>query len=271
MRINIMHHEYLDSRFLFPNPLLPLGDFLRKFSEQSLFPVAIRSLDKGQHTEDMKVIMHNKPSGELRGFKEGGMVGMTFIEILDSLNMSAQDKEAEIEAVEKNDQEAIANNTQSTHTQITLDAQGFIRIFQRIVTPLSGYKNKPIAISTTSLELTQYTNLLHLFQYYKKYYSHDDSKLPKSLEKFSHYLKLDDYFKDPLNSGEMTALLAMVSDSRHKQAAEFITAFSQKPCAARTVSTYVSLIRGKLKSNIDIHMVLRSLRDHHQLPSYLAE
>ncbi len=223
-----MHHEYLDSRFLFPTPLLPLGDFLMKFSEQSLFPVAIRSVDKGYHIQDMKVIMHNKPSGELRGFKEGGMMGLTIPDILESSGIEEKARELEIAEIEKNDQEAIRKNLQSTHSQITIDAEGFIRIFQRIVTPLTGYNSKPIAISTTSLEVTQYTNLLHLFQCYKKYYYQQEAQFVKALDKFSHYLNLGNYFSEMLNHTEMMVLLAMVSDARHKQAAELITAFQGK-------------------------------------------
>jgi hypothetical protein len=266
-----MLHEHLDSRFLFPNPLLPLGDFLMKFSEQSLFPLGVRTLENSNRIRDMKVIMHNKTSGELRGFKEGAQVGMTIPEILATLPIDAEAREAEIQAIEKNDEEAIRNNCQSTHNQVTLDAQGFIRVFQRIVTPLAGYNGKVIALSTTSLELTQYTNLLHLLELYKRYYQHHEARELQAIKKFSAYLKLESYFLHTLTLGEITALLAMAADTRHKQAAELIATFHKKSCTPKTISTYTSLIREKLKPDIDIHSVLRSLRDYYQLQPMLFQ
>jgi hypothetical protein len=119
------------------------------------------------------------------------------------------------------------------------------------------------------LEITQYTNLLHLFQCYKKYYDQGEVQFTTALNKFSHYLNLKEYFSEMLNHTEMMVLLAMVSDARHKQAAELITVFQDKPCPVRTVSTYVSLIKNKLKTNIDIHMILRDLRNLYQLKPYL--
>lgn len=260
-----MKNEQLDSRFLFPNPLLPLGEFLMKFSEQSLFPVSVRSLEQGHRLQDMKIIMHNDASAEVRGFKNNSMVDMTIPEILDTLNLEPYLKEEEMKAIEENDRTAIENNLQNTHIQVTLDKIGFVRIFQRIVTPLSGYNRKPIAISTTSLELTQYVNLLHLLHLYKSHYSRVDLKYSDALTKFSNYLKLEHYFVELLSFGEITTLLAMVSDARHKQTADLISTFNQKSCTPKTVATYVSTIREKLKPSFSIHEVLKNLRNHHQL------
>jgi hypothetical protein len=264
-----MLNEHLDSRFLFPTPLLPLGDFLMKFSEQSLFAVAVRSIENGRRIRDMKIIMHNKPSGDIRGFKEGAQVGMTFPEVLAGVPMDEKMKEAEMQKVEENDQNATQNNTQSTHNQVTLDYHGFVRVFQRIVTPLAGYHGKMIALSTISLELTQYINLLHLFTLYQLYYQHHENKELQSIAKFSEYLKLDHYFTSALKLGEITTLLAMATDNRHKKAALLITTFLKKPCTAKTIATYTSLIREKLKPGVDMYMVLRSLRDAYQLQHLL--
>jgi|GEM_PF-3494965 len=259
-----MHHEYLDSRFLFPNSLLPLGDFLLKFSSQSLFPVSIRGLEKSNSIHDMKIIMHNQASGDVRGSKKG-KINKTIPEVLDTLSMDQKAKVAELEASDHNDRIAIESNQQSTHTQVTLDEKGFVRIFQRIVTPLAGYNSKPIAISTTSLELTQYTNLLHLFQIYKQYYTHSDSKNIQALQKIIQYFHLDNFFNDTLTCSEMMTLLAMVSDARHKQAAELLSLINKKTYSSRTVSTNVGFIREKLKPHMDIHLVLCHLRNHSQV------
>lgn len=260
-----MQNEYLDSRFLFPNPLLPLGDFLLKFSNQSLFPVSIRGLEKSNSVNDMKIIMYNKASGDVRGFTEHSKIDKTIPEVLDTLPMDQNAKEAELKAIDQNDRIAIETNQQSTHTQVTLDAQGFVRIFQRIVTPLAGYNSKPIAVSTTSLELTQYSNLLHLFQIYKKYYAHNEGKNIQAIQKFIQYLQLDHFFTDALTYCEMMTLLAMVSDARHKQAAELLSIVNRKPYTPRTVSTNVGFIRDKLKPHIDLYIVLCHLRNHYQL------
>lgn len=252
-----------------PNhPLTCLGDFLLKFSEKSDFPVSVRSIEKGHATRDMKILLHNKASVQARGFKEGGKVGMTIPEVLDHIGLNECAKAEELERTEKNDQEAIINNCQSTQTQITLGAEGFIRVFQRIVTPLGG--NKPVAISTVSLELTQFLNLFFLLQLYKKYYKNEDNiRSPKALKKFLQYLKFDKLFIEELSEMELITLLAMVRDPRHKQAAKLVTTFKQKPYSSRTVSTYVDLIKDKLKPHIDLSRVLSSLRDYHQLqPTY---
>lgn len=266
-----MLHEYLDSRFLFPNPLLPLGDFLMKFSEQSLFPVAVRSLENNGNVNNMKIIMQSSACGEVRGFNPNTMAGMTMPEILDTLSIEPKEKEAELKAIDENDQVAIQNNCQNAHNQVTLDAKGFIRIFQRIVTPLAGYNGKIVALSTTSLELTQYTNLLYLLELYKRYYPVHEGKESQAIEKFSAYLKLNTYFTSELTLSELTALLAMATDARHKQAAILIASFLKKPCTPKTISTYASLLKDKLKDGIDLHAVFRSLRDYYQLQPMLFQ
>ena len=211
----------------------------------------------------------NKTSAQTRGFKEGGKIGMTIPDVLDHIGLNESAKAEELEKTEKNDQEAIINNCQSTHTQIMLGAKGFICVFQRIVTPLRG-KNKPIALSTVSLELTKFLNLFFLLKLYKKYYKNGDTiRNPEALKKFLQYLKFDKLFVEALSEMELIILLAMVRDSRHKQAAELVTTFKQKPCSSRTISTYVDLIKGKLKPHIDLNMVLSNLRDYYQLqPAY---
>jgi hypothetical protein len=265
---HIIHNSFdnlcWDSRFLFPNPLLSLGEFLVKLSENAPFPVAVRSLDQGCDFNHRKIIMHNKASAEVRGFKEGGQLGLSIPEILDTLTIPFAMKAAELRQIEQNDHEVLKHNHQQSHIQTTLDSEGYVRLYQRIVTPVSGYKSQPVALTSISLELTHDINLLQLFKVYKQYYGPTNLKVFEGIKKCFYYLKLDQYFINLLNYGEMVALLAMVSDARHKEAAELISQFNNKPCTLRNMATYVSLIKEKLKEGIDLYSVLRNLRDHYQ-------
>ncbi len=272
MRDPHVTHPYLndqswDSRFLFPNPLLALGEFLVKFSENATFPVSVRSLDQDAHLNHMPIIMHNKASAEVRGFKEAGKVGMTIPDVLDTLLIEPTMKAAELKQMAQTDSEVLAHNHQQSNIQTTLDKQGHVRIYQRIVTPVSGYKSQAVAIASFSLEVTHNMNLLQLLGLYKQYYNQNRFKLFEGIKKYFYYLNLEHYFSHLLNDKEMSALLAMVSDSRHKEAAALITQFNRQMCTPRNMASYVSLLKEKLKEGSDLYAVLHHLREQYQLTS----
>lgn len=244
-----MSHEILDNHFYKPSPLSALGEFLAKLSEAD-FPVAVKEIDKQYDVSTQKILMHNTASAELRGYQEAGMVGMTIADILESLDLKPEEKAKELEIIYQNDRIAIENNAQNTHTQTTLDAKGFIRIYQRIVTPVAGKLNQSIALCTISIEVTPYTNLLYLFKNYKKYYE----KKSKAIEKCFHYLKLDQYFSIPLNCRELSTLLAMEQADQYKHIAPLLN------LSPTTIASYVDAIKSKLKDSITLSMVLNELR-----------
>jgi hypothetical protein len=255
--MNMVDNNSLTAELLFPNQLSYLGSFLVKFSEQIPHPVSIKSLENGCSIQDMKVIMHNKASATARGFNAGGMIGMTIPEILDNTNnglpLDLKMKEIELQQIKKNDQEAI-NNDQSTCTQIVSDGQGCIRMYQRISTILNGYKGKPIALATICLEITNYINLFDLLKLYKKYYGNKT----KAVEQFSLHFNLQAYFSKTLCHEELRTLLKMIEDPRHKQVAQTLD------ISCNTVASYLSSIKNKLRANIDIYMVLCSLRNYYK-------
>ena len=242
-----MEAHAVDSRFLFPNPLTCLGEFLIKFSERSLFPVAVRNVDR-ENINNVKIILNNKASADFWELTPHGMAEMPIVELYERL--PARDRTVHLNQVKETDQEALENQYQITRTQTTSDASGFVRIFQRISTPLFGSGSKPIAVSTFSLELTQHTSLLYLLELYKKYYN----KKPAA-EKIQQYLALDQYFVEALTCSELSTLLALEQVGRVKKVSELMEC---KPC---TVNSHIEEIKNKLKANIDLFMVVNTLRN----------
>jgi hypothetical protein len=244
-----MTNEYLDGRFLFPNPLSALGDFLVRFSENAVYPVLVKNIDRFNDLSTQKIIMHNKASAEFWGFKEKAMEGLVAIDLDERL--PALDREAHRKRVQDTNQIVLDSGTQNTQTQIIQDYNGFVRIYQRSVTPITGQvPNRTIAVCIVSMEITNQANLLYLWNVYKTYYE----KKPLAIQKLSNYLKLNRYFAEVLNCGELSTLLAMTQVERHKQVAEILH------LSHKTVDSYVDAIKYKLKSNITLLMVLNELR-----------
>lgn len=251
--MQIINQQPSFNSHLLTGQLSCLGEFLVKFTEESPHPVSIRSFERGNTTKDMKVIMHNTHASELRGFTPGGMVGMTLPEILETLHIEKAQREVEIKQAEKNELDAIHKNSHSSCTQTTIDAIGFIRIFNRTVTTLSGKRGMPIALAIISQEITPYANLNALLSTYRLYHGTKH----KAIECFSRYFRLNQYLNHALCYEELRTLLAMVVDPRHKKVAQSLA------ISSKTVSGYLTAIKNKLKPNIDIYMILSNLRSHY--------
>jgi Bacterial regulatory proteins, luxR family len=244
--------EDLDSRFLFPTCLSPLGDYLSKFCEQSPFSVAIRSVDQGNDIKDKKLIMHNKACRQFWGLSEREIDHIACLDLYNQHNYL--NKNEHIAFVQTGDQAAIENTYQAIQAQTVIDnGEGFIRIYKRISTPILS--KKVIAICTFSLELTQQANLFYLLQQYMHYYD----KKAQAIEKFSHYLHLDHYFTYLPNCGELKVLLAMEQGAyRYKTIAESLH------LSDKTVNAHIDAMKDKLKANITLPIVLNMLRTSRQ-------
>lgn len=247
-----MKNISVDNKILFPNHLNALGEFLVKFSETSLFPVVVRNITSNNDLTKQKILLHNEASAEFWGMNDKGMEGVFVLDLYSRL--APMDRDVHIQRVRQTNQQVLDTHTQTTQVQVILDHQGFVRIYQRVVTPVLGKLNKIIAISALSMEITQYTNLLYLFKLYKQYYR----KKTQAIARFSVYLELENYFMDALSGGELSVLLAMVQVKKHKQIAELLN------IAPKTVDNYLDVIKYKLKAHATLFDILNNLRDSRQ-------
>lgn len=231
------------------------ADFLLRFSEHFPYAITVKNIQEGQRIQDMKIVLYNAEAARFYGLESEGMENKTAPEVLEYVDLP--DREGELKRIEKTEQEAIANNHQSIYTQILLDINGFIRIRQKITTPVCGKRNSPIAIASIFRELTPYVSLPYLLRLYKKFYRGHKST---AVEKLSNHLKLKKFFIETLTYMELFTLLAMTKDARHKSVALLLENFRQKPILSTTISSYVDTMKDKLKPNIDLHMVLSNLR-----------
>ena len=247
---DVMQSELTHIQYTLPKQLTSLGEFLATFSENSTFPVAIKEIHSLDDLSKGKILMHNRASAELRGFQDTGMVGMTIPDILEARVPSEEARNKELKEIEENDREVIEKMVQHTHNQITLDSRGFVRIYQRIVTPVFGPSKSATALCTISMEITPYTNLLYLMTLYRTYYE----KKNVAIETMFQHLQLNQYFISPLNCRELATLLAMAQAEKHRQVATLLQ------LSIKTVYGYVDALRYKLKSGMTLEMVLNALR-----------
>jgi predicted DNA-binding protein (UPF0251 family) len=242
-----MQQEKIDRSPFFANQHVYLGKFLEKMGESDIFSVCIKDIENHQ------VRLHNACCGKFWGFSEGAMEGMTARAILTGVP-NFVNVENELANIEKHEKTAIQNRRQSIFTQVLLSYDGFVQIRQSSITPLNGISNRLIGTAGIGLDLTRYTNPLHLLDYYRYYYP----KRVEAVTKFSTYFQLDTYFYRLLSYEELRALLSMGRDYRHKQIAENLKV------SPKTVANYLSSIRDKLRPPFEIHTVLRALRSQQQ-------
>lgn len=247
-----MENQFLDSRFLFPNPLTCLGDFLLKFSEKLPFPLVVKEKDT------RKILSYNKASAKIFGLEKEGLEGLTSRDILSKVPRFGDLLDEEVKRIEASEQAAIEDTYQNTYLQTILIPNGSVLIRKMIITPMFGIRGQPIAIAIFCHDLTPHVNLLYLFElYFKKFYK---DKKSQAVEQFSKYLKLESYFDSLLTCMETLTLLAMEKDARHKQVAYLLTHFRSKSISLITIANYINAIKSKLKPNIELPMVLSYLR-----------
>lgn len=247
-----MENHLFSIQSLFSKKLTYIVDFFEKFTENSLFTVSMKDI------KTRKICLSNKKCAEVWGLGEVGLVGMSSRDCLEQVT-GFVDRENVLKRFEAEEATAISNNCTQTKTIAILDYDGFVRIRQHLTIPVCGIRNQLVAITAICTDLTSHTNFLHLFKLYQKYYVKS-----KAIAQLSKYLKLDNYFQFKLTAMELSTLLAMVEDPRHKQVAHLLTDFRQRPITSTTISNYVDSMKDKLKINIDIHMVLSNLRSHYQ-------
>ena len=247
-----MENHLFNIQSLFSKKLTCIVDFFEKFTENSLFTVSIKDI------KTRKICLHNKKCAEVWGLGEVGLIGMSSRDCLEQVT-GFIDRENALKHFEAEEAKAISSNSTHTKTIAILDYDGFVRIRQHLTIPVCGTRNQIVAITAICTDLTAHTNFLHLFKLYLKYYVK-----PRAIAQLSKYLRLDNYFRFKLTAMELSTLLAMVEDPRHKQVAYLLTDFRQRPITSTTISNYVDSIKGKLKINIDIYMVLSNLRGRYQ-------
>ncbi len=236
---------HVNNTFLFPTHLTCLGNFLLKFNESSLFSVCVKDI----HTK--RVCMHNQVCAKFWNL-EDGMEGMNAREILTRVP-NFKNVEQELENIEKNEYNAVRSERQHVFKQTLISYTGFVQIRQSIILPLYNMNNRPVATAGIALDLTKSVDLLHLLGVYKLYYT----VKTQAAQKFSLYFQLERFFQKTLSYEELRILLAMMRDTRHKQVARLLS------ISPKTVSSYLTSIKNKLKSQFDVYTVLNFFKSLH--------
>ncbi len=242
----------LNHQLLLPNHLSSMGEFLTKFTDCSLFTFSVKDI------KTRKIVMHNTACAEVWGLGDAGLQGMSSADCLDQVD-GFNNKDSVLKAFEEEEGKAIQANQPQSKLIAILDYEGFIRIRQHLTIPVSNTDCNTVAIAAICHNLTAYTHLLDLLKLYQGYYSKSGT-----VEQLSKYLKLDHYFHTKLTFSELSTLLAMAQDPRHKEAAQLLTHFRNKPISSTTVSGYVDSMKDKLQSHTDIYTLLSHLRAQHQ-------
>lgn len=236
----------VDSRFLFSNHLSCLGDFLERFTETSAFGVNIVELGT------QKTLLCNAVCSKKWGLEPQEQYKKTVKESFERVQ-NFKNKANVLKSIEEKEEEALQLG-QSNHTYAVLRHDGIVGIQNSIIVPVFSTRHQPVAIVYIARDLTRSTNLLHLFEYYEKYYP----KKSEAVQYSSQYLQLDKYFQFPLTYSELSLLLAMTEDIRHKKIAHI------RKISVKTVESQISALKDKLKTGIDIHLVMANLRSRQQ-------
>lgn len=245
-----MKNDFLpkrESELLFPTALSCLGDFLINFCENSQFSTLIKDAVTEQH------MLANQVCADKWSMSPQAMMGTTIEEIYDRVT-TFYNKSQLIEKVKVAEQEALKNNRQTNLTYVLMKYNGLVNSQCTSYIPVFGLSKQPITLCCITQDLTRYTNLLRLFEVYRSYYP----KKSEALQYFSQYLEVDHYFAEKVNSGELSVLCALTIDIRAKSVAKLLSV------SCKTVACYMASLRDKLKSNIDLDMLLNNLRARQQ-------
>jgi len=232
------------------NPTIPkllpiLGDFLANLGENSPFSLNVKDIDT------QKYCMNNAVCATMWGLPE--LVGMTTREVLGRVS-NFTNLERELEKSAALEQQVVRDCRQGARIQTAIVWDGSVHIRQLLVTPVIGLNQKTVAIVTTAHEKTQQTNLLRLFNIYRHYYPNK----VQAVEKFSSYLHLERYFSHSLCCAELRTLLAMAENAQYKRTAQALKV------SPKTVASYLSATKDKLKPDFYIQDVLIQLRKFYQ-------
>lgn len=243
-----MWNQLLDNSLPLLEQVVCAENLLTKLAECSFFTLSIKDI------KTRKIFLHNRECAEVWGLGETGLNGMTSRDCLEQVP-GITNIEGILKSFEQEEIKALDNDATCTNKITILDYEGFVRIRQHFTLPVCGVRSQTVAIGAVCVDLTRNTKLLHLINHYLQYYTK-----PKAIEKISKYLKLDRYFQFPLTFGELSTLLASLPDPRHKQVAIVLSKFRSSAISPLTISGYVNTMKDKLRTNLDLHMVLASIR-----------
>lgn len=246
-----MDNEYSDSQLLFPNPLSCLGDFLERFTENSLFSAVTKDTSTSDK-DDGKCLLANNIASQKWGLTPQEMEKKTSRELYEKVpNFS--NYEQILTLVLKTEREALQNGQSNLFCTI-LRYDGIVSVQNTIYVPVFNTRQKAAAMFLVTYDLTRYTHLPDLFKLYQQFFP----KKSEAAQQLSKYLRLDTYFQPALSYSELSILLAMTLDPRHKQVA------SSLKISPNTVNSQFSSLKGKLKTNFELPTLLTNLRFRQQ-------
>lgn len=160
-------------------------------------------------------------------------------------------KNAEIERVSKIECQAQSTKHPISVKGIYITIDGFIQLEEMKKIPIFDSENrKAVALLTCRQDITLQLGLFGVLQLYRAYYPE-----MQAIQQLLSYLKLNTYFKELPNLRELQILFVMRQDSRRKCIAR------QLNLAPGTIEVYVSKLRDKLISTIDLYNILIHLRE----------
>lgn len=240
----MMNDKFLDGQFLLPSPLSCVGEFLTNFSENSQYSALVKEIKTD------KVLMTNPIASNKWGLTPQAMQGKTTRELYDRVP-NFKNKEKVLSQIIQCEKVAL-DKGQSSQTHTIMRYNGVVSIQNSTYVPVFNTKSRPVAIFISTYDVTRFCDLSYLLQVYMRYYSKKKSNVVFYI---SRYLQLDAYFTTTLRFGELTVLLSMTRDARHKVIARL------QGMSPRTIATYLASLKEKLKPQFDLYTVLNYLKD----------
>ena len=247
----MIENEYSDGRLLFPNPLSCLGNFLERFTENSLFSAVTKDISTSSK-EDGRCLLANSIASQKWGLTPQEMEKKTSKELFERVP-NFFNYEQILNLVLKTEREALQNG-QSNLSCTVLRYDGVVSVQNTIYVPVFNTRHKAAAMFLVTYDLTRYAHLPDLFKLYRKFFP----KKSEAAQRLSKYLRLDTYFHPALSYSELSVLLAMTLDPRHKQVA------SSLKVSPKTVNSQLSSLKSKLKANFELPTLLTNLRFRQQ-------
>lgn len=145
---------------------------------------------------------------------------------------------------------ATTNKIITTKNSISIDVCNKVYVLDTFKLPLSGRRNKVIAMLTMHIDRTKETDLLYLLKLYKNTY--DNQK--QAVQRFAGFLEITRFFAQGLTYAEMVFLLHMRKYARYQDVAE------ELDISIRTIETHAYHITKKLKKDCSLSAVLNCIR-----------
>lgn len=143
-----------------------------------------------------------------------------------------------------------ANKIITAKRSVSIDVCNKIYVLDTFKLPLSGRRNKVIAMLTMHIDRTKETDLLYLLNLYKNTYN----KQKQAVQIFAGFLGIKKFFVKDLTCAEMTFLLHMRKYAHYQDVAK------ELDISIRTIETHAYHITKKLKNNCQLSTVLNCIR-----------